>query len=38
MLESERKINCMVGLARKINDLHKSWTGIKMDFWHLVQP
>ena len=38
MLKNERKINYMVGLAGKGNDHHRSWTGIKMNFWPLVHP
>ena len=38
MLENERKINYMVGLVRKINDLYESWTGKQMNFCHLVHP
>jgi hypothetical protein len=38
MLKNGRKINHMAGLARKINYLYKSWAGIKMNFWPLVQP
>ena len=38
MLKNERKLNYMVGLASKINDINKSWTGIQMNFWPLVHP
>ena len=38
MLKNERKINYRVGLDGKLNDLHKSWTGIEMNFWPLIHP
>jgi hypothetical protein len=38
MLKNDKKINYMVGLARKGNDQHRSWTGIKINFWPLVHP
>ena len=38
MLKNERKINYMVGLARKLKDLHTNWIGIKINFWPLVYP
>ena len=38
MIKNERKINYMVGLARKINDIYKSWTGKEMNFVLLFIP
>ena len=38
MLKNERKLNYMVGLIRKVNDLWKSWIGKKISFCPSVHP